>query len=78
MNKHRYKLAGINIKKTSWTDLELEEICVALDSVIAFLEGRDDADIVLAKLRMENTIFNDMRTERKRQQARKDLYGETK
>jgi hypothetical protein len=64
MNIAIMKTTGQKVHQFSWSDDDLNEQILALEYVIAYLDGRGDAGIVLLPLRIELDVFQGMRDAR--------------
>jgi len=65
MNIPGMKEAGQKSKSLTWSNEELDSQIYSLELVIAYFEGRGDANIILLPLRMDLETFNRMKWHRK-------------
>jgi hypothetical protein len=57
MTTEEMSIAGYKTMQSSWTDQELADQIVALEFVIAYLEGRRDAQILVYPLKIDCEYF---------------------
>jgi len=52
-----FEIVGSEHKKHTWTDQQLGEHLAVLECIVRYFKGRDDAGIILSKLRGEYDVF---------------------